>query len=137
MVGYTFRMDILNIGGLELLFLAGLAIIIVGPSRAAQMAGEIGRLVARARRAINAVTDDLQAQAREETEPLRSTRDSLRDLERDLRNPLDLSQPRPAPGRTEQTVDESSNAEQPTDSASQSGQDAAPIDVRSESEDAR
>ena len=98
-------MDFFNVGGLELLFLAGIAIIIVGPSRAAEIAGEIGRLVARARRTINSMTEDLQTQAREETEPLRSARESIRDVESKLRRPLDLSEPRPNSGQTESSTD--------------------------------
>ena len=94
-------MDFLNVGGLELLFLAGLAIIIVGPSRAAEIAGEIGRIIASARRTINSMTEDLRTQAREDTEPLRSARDSLRDVESNLRRPFDLSEPRPNTGRAE------------------------------------
>ena len=76
-----------------------LAIIIVGPSRAAEIAGEIGRLVARARRTINSMTEDLQTQAREETEPLRSARESIRDVESKLRRPLDLPDAVQIPGR--------------------------------------
>lgn len=111
-------MDFLNVGGFELLFLAGLAIIIVGPSRAAEMAGEIGRLIARARRTINSMTEDLQTQAREETEPLRSARDSIRDVESKLRRPLDLREGRSNTGRAEPPTDEttpSEESEQPAD----------------------
>lgn len=111
-------MDFLNVGGLELLFLAGLAIIIVGPSRAAEMAGEIGRLIARARRTINSMTDDLQTQAREETEPLRSARESIRDVESKLRRPLDLRGGRSNSGRAEPPTEEttpSGDSEQPAD----------------------
>lgn len=111
-------MDFLNVGGLELLFLAGLAIIIVGPSRAAEIAGEIGRLIARARRTINSMTEDLQTQAREETEPLRSARESVREVESRLRRPLDLSGSRPNSGRAEESTEEttpSGEGEQPTD----------------------
>ena len=78
-------MDFLNIGGLELLVLLGLAIIIMGPARAAELAGEIGRMIAKARRTINVFTDDLRAQAREETESLRDVGDTLRGLESDIR----------------------------------------------------
>ena len=99
-------MDFLNVGGLELLFLAGLAIIIVGPSRAAEMAGEIGRLIARARRTINSMTEDLQTQAREETEPLRSARDSIRDVESELRRPFNLREGRSNSGRAETSSEE-------------------------------
>lgn len=111
-------MDFLNVGGLELLFLAGIAIIIVGPSRAAEMAGEIGRLIARARRTINSMTDDLQTQAREETEPLRSARESIRDVESKLRRPLDLGEGRSNSGRAEPPTEEtapSEESEQPSD----------------------
>ena len=93
-------MDFLNIGGLELLFLIGVAVIIVGPARAAEMAGEIGRLIARARRTLNSLTDDLRAQAREETEPLRSARESVQEVESELRRPLDTRAARPNRGRT-------------------------------------
>ena len=78
-------MDFLNIGGLELLVLLGLAIIIMGPARAAELAGEIGRIIAKARRTINAFTEDLRTQAREETESLRDVGDTIRGLESDLR----------------------------------------------------
>ena len=111
-------MDFLNVGGLELLFLAGLAIIIVGPSRAAEMAGEIGRLIARARRTINSMTDDLQTQAREETEPLRSARESIRDVQSELRRPLNLRESRSNSGRAEPSTEEttpSEESEEPTD----------------------
>ena len=111
-------MDFLNVGGLELLFLAGLAIIIVGPSRAAEIAGEIGKLIARARRTINSMTEDLQQQAREETEPLRSARESVREVETRLRRPLDLSEPRRNSGRSEQSTEETTHpeeSEQPAD----------------------
>ncbi len=109
-------MDFLNVGGLELLFLAGLAIIIVGPSRAAEIAGEIGRLIARARRTINSMTDDLQTQARDETEPLRSARESIRDVESRLRRPLDRSEPRSNTGRAESSTEQATppvESEQP------------------------
>ena len=111
-------MDFLNVGGLELLFLAGLAIIIVGPSRAAEIAGEIGKLIARARRTINSMTEDLQQQAREETEPLRSARESVREVETRLRRPLDLSEPRRNSGRSELSTEETTQpeeSEQPAD----------------------
>lgn len=117
-------MDFLNVGGLELLFLAGLAIIIVGPSRAAEIAGEIGRLIARARRTINSMTEDLQTQAREETEPLRSARESVREVESQLRRPLNLSEPRRNSGRVEQSTEEttpSEESEQPADESEQEG----------------
>ena len=104
-------MDFLNVGGFELLFLAGLAIIIVGPSRAAEIAGEIGRLIARARRTINSMTEDLQTQAREETEPLRSARESVREVESRLRRPLDLSEPRRNSGRAESSTEETTPSE--------------------------
>ena len=94
-------MDFFNVGPLELLFLAGIAIIIVGPSRAAEIAGQIGQLVARARRTINSMTEDLRSQAQEETEPLRSARESVRDVESQLRRPLDLTEPRANTGRAE------------------------------------
>ncbi len=110
-------MDFLNVGGFELLFLAGLAIIIVGPSRAAEIAGEIGRLVARARRTINSMTEDLQTQAREETEPLRSARESIRDVESRLRRPLDLSEGRSNTGRAETSPEEPTSSEESEQSA--------------------
>ena len=78
-------MDFLNIGGLELLVLLGLAIIIMGPARAAELAGEIGRIIAKARRTINTFTEDLRTQAREETESLRDVGDTIKGLESDLR----------------------------------------------------
>lgn len=99
-------MDFLNVGGLELLFLAGLAIIIVGPSRAAEIAGEIGRLIARARRTINSMTEDLQTQAREETESLRSARESIRNVESELRRPFNLPEGRSNTGRSESSAEE-------------------------------
>ncbi len=113
-------MDFLNVGGLELLFLAGLAIIIVGPSRAAEIAGEIGRLIARARRTINSMTEDLQTQAREETEPLRSARESVREVESRLRRPLDLSEPRRNSGRAEQSTEETTQPEESEQPAEES-----------------
>lgn len=113
-------MDFLNVGGFELLFLAGLAIIIVGPSRAAEIAGEIGRLIARARRTINSMTEDLQTQAREETEPLRSARESIRDVESRLRRPVDLSEPRRNSGRSEQSTAETTSSEQSEQPADES-----------------
>ncbi len=122
-------MDFLNIGGLELLVLLGLAIIIMGPARAAELAGEIGRIIAKARRTINVFTEDLRTQAREETETLRDvgdaikglesdlraqTRegteslreasDSLRELESDLRQPLDADSPSPDDGASGSAV---------------------------------
>jgi len=112
-------MDFLNVGGLELLFLAGLAIIIVGPSRAAEIAGEIGRLIARARRTINSMTEDLQEQAREETEPLRSARESVREVETRLRRPLDLSGSRRNSGRAEQSTEETASSEESERSANE------------------
>ena len=102
-------MDVFNIGGLELLFLVGIAIIIVGPARAAEIAGEIGRIVARARRTINSLTEDLRTQAREETEPLRSARESLRDIETELRRPLDIPDARPNSGRADSSADASTD----------------------------
>ncbi len=111
-------MDFLNVGGFELLFLAGLAIIIVGPSRAAEIAGEIGRIIARARRTINSMTEDLQTQAREETEPLRSARESIRDVQSELRRPLNLREGRSNSGRAEPPTEEtipSEESEQLTD----------------------
>ena len=102
-------MDVFNIGGLELLFLVGIAIIIVGPARAAEIAGEIGRIVARARRTINSLTEDLRTQAREETEPLRSARESLRDVEAELRRPLDIPDARPNTGRADPPADASTD----------------------------
>ena len=102
-------MDVFNIGGLELLFLVGIAIIIVGPARAAEIAGEIGRIVARARRTINSLTEDLRTQAREETEPLRSARESLRDVEAELRRPLDIPDARPNTGRADPSADASTD----------------------------
>ena len=105
-------MDFLNVGGLELLFLVGLAVIIVGPARAAEIAGEVGRIIARARRAINSMTEDLRTQAREETEPLRSTRDSVRDVESELRRPFDLSEPRSNTGRAEPPTEDAAPTEE-------------------------
>ncbi len=119
-------MDFLNVGGLELLFLAGLAIIIVGPSRAAEMAGEIGRLIARARRTINSMTEDLQTQAREETEPLRSARDSIRDVESELRRPFNLREGRPNSGRAETSSEETA----PSDESAQPADEAEPEERR-------
>ncbi len=108
-------MDLFNIGTLELIFLIGIAIIMVGPVRAAEMASEIGRLVARARRAINSITDDLREQAQEDTKPLRSARGSIRDLETELRRPLDESPARLNSGRGEPSTDVTSTDD--TDSA--------------------
>lgn len=116
-------MDFLNVGGLELLFLAGIAIIIVGPSRAAEMAGEIGRLIARARRTINSMTDDLQTQAREETEPLRSARESIRDVESKLRRPLDLREGRSNPGRAEPSAEETTPSQENEEPANEPRQE--------------
>ena len=119
-------MDFLNVGGLELLFLAGIAIIIVGPSRAAEIAGEIGRLVARARRTINSMTEDLQTQAREETEPLRSARESIRDVESKLRRPLDLPDGRSNTGQAESPPEETT----PPGESEQSAGETEPEDGR-------
>ena len=123
-------MDFLNVGGLELLFLAGLAIIIVGPARAAEIAGEIGRIIARARRTINSMTEDLRTQAREETEPLRSARDSLRDVESNLRRPFDLSEPRPNTGRAEPPTEDPPPDAPPADEGELPAEESPTEDTR-------
>ena len=90
-----------------------------GLARAAEIAGEIGRIVARARRTINSLTEDLRTQAREETEPLRSARESLRDIETELRRPLDIPDARPNTGRADPSADATADetAESPDDAA--------------------
>ena len=125
-------MDVFNIGGLELLFLVGIAIIIVGPARAAEIAGEIGRIVARARRTINSLTEDLRTQAREETEPLRSARESLRDVETELRRPLDIPEARLNTGRAEPSADVSTGE---TSQSPETPQTVEPPDPDSPPED--
>ena len=125
-------MDVFNIGGLELLFLVGIAIIIVGPARAAEIVGEIGRIVARARRTINSLTEDLRTQAREETEPLRSARESLRDVETELRRPLDIPEARPNTGRAEPSADVSTDE---TSQSPETPQTVEPPDPNSSPED--
>ena len=119
-------MDVFNIGGLELLFLVGIAIIIVGPARAAEIAGEIGRIVARARRTINSLTEDLRTQAREETEPLRSARESLRDIETELRRPLDIPDARPNTGRADPSADATADETAESPDAPQTVEPPAP-----------
>ena len=114
-------MDVFNIGGLELLFLVGIAIIIVGPARAAEIAGEIGRIV-----------EDLRTQAREETEPLRSARESLRDIEAELRRPLDIPDARPNTGRADPSADASTDE---TAETSEAPQTVEPPDADSSPED--
>lgn len=74
------EMELLNIGGLELLFLLGFAIIIFGPQRAMELASQIGRIVATIRRNFNAIQQDIKAQVEEDTRGLRDAQESVRDL---------------------------------------------------------
>jgi sec-independent protein translocase protein TatB len=55
-------MEFLNIGSAELLFLLLIAILVVGPRRAAELASQSGRLMARLRREWNSVRRDLMAE---------------------------------------------------------------------------
>jgi Sec-independent protein translocase protein TatA len=55
-------MEFLNIGSAELLFLVLIAILVVGPRRAAELASQGGRLMARLRREWVSVRRDLMAE---------------------------------------------------------------------------
>ena len=55
-------MEFLNIGSTELLFLLLIAILVVGPRRAAELASQGGRLMARLRREWNSVRRDLMVE---------------------------------------------------------------------------
>ena len=82
-------MELLNVGGLELIFLLGFAIIIFGPQKAIELVGQIGRFVATLRRNLNMIQEDLRTQMREETQTLRETQQSLRELGMDLKADVD------------------------------------------------
>jgi Sec-independent protein translocase protein TatA len=75
-------MDFLNVGGLELLFLLALAVVLVGPQKAVELANQVGSFVASMRRTLNSVKDDLQAQVNTETV-------GLKQIDRDLRETVD------------------------------------------------
>ena len=64
-------MDFLNVGGLELVFLLALTVVLVGPQKAIELTAQIGKFVAGARRAVNSIKDDLQAQLEDETAGLK------------------------------------------------------------------
>jgi Sec-independent protein translocase protein TatA len=118
-------MELLNVGGLELIFLLGFAIIIFGPQKAIELVGQIGRFVATLRRNLNMIQEDLRTQIHEETQALRETQQSLRELGTDLKADVDRavngSQTRPnqldTPGGAEETATEASAAprEEPRD----------------------
>lgn len=55
-------MEFLNIGSAELLFLLLIAILVVGPRRAAELASQGGRLMARLRREWTSVRRDLMVE---------------------------------------------------------------------------
>jgi sec-independent protein translocase protein TatB len=55
-------MEFLNIGSAELLFLLLIAILVVGPRRAAELASQGGRLMARLRREWNSVRRDIMVE---------------------------------------------------------------------------
>ena len=107
-------MELLNVGGLELIFLLGFAIIIFGPQKAMELVGQIGRFVATLRRNLNMIQEDLRTQMREETESLRETQQSLRelgtDLKADMNRVVNGAQARPSqldtPGEAKETAAE-------------------------------
>ncbi len=72
-------MDFLNVGGLELVFLLALAVVLVGPQKAIELTNQIARFVAGARRTINSVKAEIQAEVDQGTE-------GLRQVERDVRS---------------------------------------------------
>lgn len=72
-------MELFNIGPLELLFLLALAILVVGPQRAVELAGQLGRLLAGVRRNVNLVRSELRQRLEEEAQPLREVEAALRE----------------------------------------------------------
>lgn len=78
------EMELLNIGGLELLFLLAFAIIIFGPQRAMELASQIGRIVATIRRNLNVIQQDIKAQVEDDTRALRDVQESVRDLKTEI-----------------------------------------------------
>lgn len=81
-------MDLFNIGPIELIFLLVLAVIILGPQRAAEVAGQIGRMLASFRRNVNAVRAELSQSLEEETKALREVQNSLQKQGEQLQDSL-------------------------------------------------
>ena len=71
-------MDFLNVSGLELFFLLLLAIILLGPQRAIDLASQAAKVVANIRRTMNLLNADLRAEFAEEE---RAVREAQRDLQ--------------------------------------------------------
>jgi Sec-independent protein translocase protein TatA len=119
-------MEFFNVGALEMVFLLGLAIIIIGPQKTVELAGQIGRIVANLRRNLNVLTEDLRSQLEDERRALRETKELLAQVNTELRDADKEAQPQ----QQKQTVaPEQRNGAHQTDVTSAPAQPAAETSV--------
>jgi Sec-independent protein translocase protein TatA len=84
-------MEMLNVGGLELIFVAAFAFIIFGPARTIEFMGQIGSLLGSIKRNYNLLITELNATMPVE-DTLKNITEELKDTKRDFKiedNPND------------------------------------------------
>ena len=84
-------MEMLNVGGLELIFIAAFAFIIFGPARTIEFMGQIGSLLGSIKRNYNLLITELNATMPVE-DTLKNITEELKDTKKDFKiedNPND------------------------------------------------